>query len=416
MKNKDSQNIVTLPNRNSKFTIDSTDFKSIFYNGSMKNNNLYVHIPYCTGICTYCSYVRKSAPQHSHNLFDSYLNILEKEAMIQNQIFGIKPKVDSIYIGGGTPTILSSKQLERLCHIISKYYVWDDNIEYTLEGCPETTTPEKLEIVKDYGINRVSLGVESFDDEILQIVNRRHRKKDTIKLLDQIKKIIPNIDIDILSNLPGSSYESTFQDAVISLEMDMPSVHLYHMTKKPKSIANKQDYEPMIIEQVIKWGIFDYVMTQSGNYTHDNYERFSKKNSKPWEHIIQRWKNQYNNLTLGIGCYGFFNDTQFFITQEFKKYFEMIDSGLIPMVKKAPMDAIKLKLRSFIFGLKIPTSRYDINNLENVDFVKKITQNLENKKLVELVDGKYVQITKYGKYFVEFIQNTYYNELWVEKK
>ena len=170
MQEKDSQIVVTLPSyKNLYHETDWTTISKHFL--STQKNCLYVHIPFCTGICTYCSYVRKK--EKDHLKYDQYLDALEKECKMQIESFGCKPKLESVYIGGGTPTILTTDQLERLFGIIRKNYHFENYIEYTLEGCPETVNLDKINVRWKNGVNRVSLGVESFDDKIFLLHKRQ---------------------------------------------------------------------------------------------------------------------------------------------------------------------------------------------------------------------------------------------------
>ena len=407
MQEKDSQIVVTLPNY--KNLHPETDWKTISKHFlSTQKNCLYVHIPFCTGICTYCSYVRKK--EKDHLKYDQYLDALEKECKMQIESFGCKPRLESVYIGGGTPTILTTDQLERLFGIIQENYHFENSIEYTLEGCPETVDIDKINVSWKNGVNRVSLGVESFDDKILEIVNRRHRKNDTLEKLQQIKNSkVKHLDIDLINNLPLSTFRTTYDDAVTAVESHMPSVTLYHFHNKPKSITKKKIKNPDQHEQLFKHIIFDTVMKQN-NFSQDNYDKYLR-DDYVFQHQVQKWSKQINMLTLGVGCYGFVNNTQFFMNRNLSEYYETIKNNKIPLTKSKTLSREESLLRNFIMDIKIANTNFSIDQLQNKNKILQLSEPLINLGLIGF-DNNYMLIKEKGKYFVDFIQRYYYSKLW----
>jgi len=407
MEEKDSQIVVTIPNY---FNLnDCKDWPSISKNLSLESKNcLYVHIPFCTGICTYCSYVRKK--ENNSKKYDEYLDALEKESKLQIGIFGFKPKVQSVYIGGGTPSILNITQLQRLYNIIHFNYNIPKNVEFTLEGCPETIDVEKINVSQKNGVNRISIGVESFNDDILTYVNRRHKRKDTLQKIRSIKESnISNLDIDLINNLPMSTLETSYNDAITAVETGLPSITLYHFHTKPNSIARKKDNEPIENEQVLKHIIYDLVLKQNG-YWQDNYDKYLKDNFV-FQQQIQKWRDQYNMLTLGVGCYGFINNTQFFMNKNLTQYYKNIKDNTIPLIKAKTLSEEKNLLRNFIMGLKISDQKFNINKLDKKNKILEASKELEKYGLIIVSDS--IKITKKGKFFVDYIQRHFYKNLWI---
>ena len=158
-----SQHMVSYP---ASFTDHPLPISDLFN----QKNILYIHIPFCTGKCHYCSYVTKTTNNFTE--IDTYLSYLEKEAKLIS--YQGSPKISSIYIGGGTPTMLTIPQLDKLFYILRTYFDLSDIEEYSLEGCPETFSKEKAKFSYEQGIDRASIGVESFDEETLKKMNRRH--------------------------------------------------------------------------------------------------------------------------------------------------------------------------------------------------------------------------------------------------
>ncbi|MGB4057366.1 MAG: radical SAM protein, partial [Alphaproteobacteria bacterium] len=206
---------------------------------------LYVHIPFCSGICTYCNYARTASGKDDQ--IDNYLSLLEKESSILKEKLGTdRIPIESIYIGGGTPTLLSENQLARLFYLLAKDYDLKSGAEYSLEGSPETITKEKIEIAKAYGINRISIGIESFNDKILQNVMRRHTAESAKESLNIIKETgIENIDVDLIRGLPGYDRQKLIDDLKAINELQLPSITSYQYVMKERSIDYKRQFNAL---------------------------------------------------------------------------------------------------------------------------------------------------------------------------
>ena len=163
-----------------------------------KNKGLYIHIPFCTHLCSYCDFTKMF---FNEEMVDKYLSALEKEL----KSYDIKD-ITSIYIGGGTPTSLNDVEFRRLLDIVSPYY--KEGMSYAVEGNIENLSSQKIKLLKEYKVNRVSLGVQSFDDELLKLINRHHTKDDTFRVIDElVKNDIKDINIDLIYALPNQDLE-----------------------------------------------------------------------------------------------------------------------------------------------------------------------------------------------------------------
>ena len=150
----------------------------------------YIHIPFCNTICTYCDFCKI---YYDKKYINDYLSNLEKEIKSRYK----EDILDTIYIGGGTPTSLDVSELERLLKILS-IFKKNNNLEYTIESNVESLSLDKIKLIKKYGINRVSLGVQSFNDKILKELNRHHNKDMVFKAVKYLKNNgITNINIDL---------------------------------------------------------------------------------------------------------------------------------------------------------------------------------------------------------------------------
>ncbi|MBR5543136.1 MAG: coproporphyrinogen dehydrogenase HemZ [Oscillospiraceae bacterium] len=191
--------------------------------------SLYVGIPFCASRCRYCSFVSHSVEKAGH-LIEPYLRMLEKELSVLGEAAGKSGlSLKSVYIGGGTPTAISAKQLEFVMRTIADNFDIATAGEYTVEGGrPDTITPEKIKIIKQYGATRISVNPQTMNDEILAAMDRRHTAEDVIRTVHEVKNeggLI--INTDLIAGLPGDNFESfrSSLDRVLAFEPENITVH-----------------------------------------------------------------------------------------------------------------------------------------------------------------------------------------------
>jgi len=179
--------------------------------------SLYIHVPFCVRKCRYCGFY--STPYSSSNA-DAFLSGLKSEATRYQNDFRHK-LFTSIYIGGGTPTVLSPEQFRLLVRTIREHFTIDDGVEFTVEANPNTITHEKLSLMRSEGVNRLSIGVQSFSDEVLQILGRLHTAEQAADAFRVARRAgFENIGVDLIYGIPGQTadhWEDTL-DAAIKLK------------------------------------------------------------------------------------------------------------------------------------------------------------------------------------------------------
>lgn len=165
------------------------------------SRGLYIHIPFCRQKCRYCDFASFAGME---NLTDAYLSALDKEAS-----FFSGRRFDTLYIGGGTPSLLCAAELERLCRmVVRRFGPVEAFAESTLEANPESLTPEKLRVLKEAGINRLSLGLQSFDDATLRRIGRVHDVKTFLFAYEAARAAgFDNVSVDLIAGLPGQTEE-----------------------------------------------------------------------------------------------------------------------------------------------------------------------------------------------------------------
>ena len=212
----------------------------------IKMISVYIHIPFCDHICSYCDFCKV---YYNTSYVDKYLTALESEIKSR---YNKKDKVKTIYIGGGTPSSLTLDELKKLFNII-KIFNLDDNIEFTFEANIENLTLDKIKLLKDNKVNRVSLGVQTFNEDNLKYLNRFHNREDVYRVINNLKENnIDNINIDLIYGI-DSDIEKVKKDIDYFLELNIPHISCYSLIIENNTILknNNTKYIDEDIELVV---------------------------------------------------------------------------------------------------------------------------------------------------------------------
>ncbi|MFA5780484.1 MAG: radical SAM family heme chaperone HemW [Elusimicrobiota bacterium] len=282
-------------------------------NSDYTNNNVeaglvpafYIHIPFCKKKCNYCDFV--SMPIRADkgtNYADRYLKVLVKEFSLYS-LLAIRHSPLTIYIGGGTPSVLSEKQIEFLFNRLFSYLpkLKNNELEFSFEVNPESITGQKLKTLKDYGVNRLSIGIQSFDDKILKFLGRVHTVKDFLRCYESARKIgFENINIDLIFGIPGQTTEnwSSTLKSVVHLNPEHISIYSLTIEKGTRffetGLQKDDDTDADMYEFAIEY-------LKKNGYHHYEISNFSKPGFE-CEHNINYWKNgEYIGFGLGAVSY-----------------------------------------------------------------------------------------------------------------
>ena len=328
----------------------------------MEKIGIYIHIPFCKKKCFYCDF---TAFQNLESWIDSYFENLKKEIKLYQKNMNVE--VDSIYIGGGTPTYVDYYYIIELVEILKNFDL--SNVkEFTIEANPNSLTLKKLKFYKKLGINRISLGVQSFDDEVLKKIGRDHNKEIVLKDIENIKKAgFDNLSLDMILNLPGGNFGSIKNDLEIiekinpehlsyySLILEKGS-HFYSLYKKDKLKLMDDDLER---------DIFSYIEKYLKNFDLNRYEisNFSKKGFESY-HNKKYW-SEGGYLALGLGASGFLSNVRYNNVKNFVKYENLIKQGKFPIEFREFISKDEREKEYIIFKLR-ETSGINLKEFENI--------------------------------------------------
>lgn len=210
--------------------------------------SLYISIPFCPSRCSYCSFVSHSV-EHAEKLIPQYVEYLCKELEITAKIARENNlRLETVYMGGGTPTTLSPEQLHKVLQTVKDNFDLSNVREYTVEaGRPDTVTKEKLEVIKSFGVTRISINPQTMNDDVLKIIGRKHSVKQTIDAFNLARECgFTNINMDLIAGLTGDTFESFVNTVDSVIKLNPESVTVHSLSMKRSSTMTKYNEIPEI--------------------------------------------------------------------------------------------------------------------------------------------------------------------------
>ncbi|QMV40455.1 radical SAM family heme chaperone HemW [Cohnella cholangitidis] len=265
---------------------------------------LYIHIPFCTNKCFYCdfnSYVAAGQP------IDAYLDALENEMKLT--VADLPPQaIDTVFIGGGTPTVLTPPQMTRFLDSVRKYFPLADHAEFTMEANPGTTDMEKLAAMRDGGVNRISFGAQTFDDGLLATIGRIHAAQDVVQSIANAKAAgFTNLSIDLMFGLPNQTLQQLKDSVTKALELDLPHYSLYGLKVEENTLFHRlyQRDELPLPEEDVELAMYEHLMERLGGagYRHYEISNFARPGCES-RHNTTYWHNE-PYYGLGAGAHGY---------------------------------------------------------------------------------------------------------------
>lgn len=362
----------------------------------MKRLGLYIHIPFCDRICNYCDF---TAFQGANSKIEEYVEVLNKEIELKgNKDF----LIDSIFIGGGTPSFIDGKYILEILEKVKENFTVLDNIEISIETNPKTFDKKKLEYYKKAKINRVSIGVQSFNDKILKELGRNHNSKESLESIELVKKFGFDINLDLIFGYQSQTIEDILYDLEMVKNINPEHISYYALIIEEKTKfkalqnAGKLDFLDeeterkmyhLIVEKLEEMGMNQYEVS--------NFAKVGKEsvhNKKYW--------NCKEYLGLGISAHSCLNDERFSNTVNLSKYIKELHNGNIPVDFREKLDMPTKKFEYIIMNMRLKEGFLisDYNSIFKSDFLyenkKAVESGLENK-VVEIKDDR-IYFTKRG--------------------
>jgi len=308
---------------------------------------IYVHIPFCRKACVYCNFHFSTSLKNEK----AFTEAIIKEIILRKDFFAHNDIVRTLYFGGGTPSFLKTSHLIRIAEAIQKNFHFQNAIEFSLEANPEDISKDYLKALLDIGVNRLSLGVQSFNKNDLQFLQRPHDAQkaiDAIKLSQDIG--FDNISIDLIYGIPISNDDIWAKNIEIALKLDIPHISAYALTVEEKTILAHQIKHNKAIniieeQQITQHNILKKKLSQN-NFLHYETSNFAKTDTYFSKHNLGYWQGA-KYLGLGPSAHSYNQIERQWHTSNTSKYINSIKQGCM-VLEKEVLD-IQMKYNEYIF-------------------------------------------------------------------
>ncbi|HFZ4144325.1 TPA: radical SAM family heme chaperone HemW [Streptococcus pneumoniae] len=359
-----------------------------------KPTSAYVHIPFCTQICYYCDFSKvfiKNQP------VDSYLEHLLEEF----RSYDIE-KLSTLYIGGGTPTALSAPQLEVLLNGLTKNLDLSVLEELTIEANPGDLDADKIAVLKNSAVNRVSLGVQTFDDKMLKKIGRSHLEKDIYENIDRLKLAgFDNISIDLIYALPGQTMEQVKENVAKAIGLDIPHMSLYSLILENHTVfmnRMRRGKLPLPKEE-LEAEMFEYIIAEleRGGFEHYEISNFSKPGFES-RHNLMYWDNA-EYYGIGAGASGYVNGVRYKNHGPIRHYLSAVEEGNACITEDHLSQKEQMEEEMFL-GLRkksgVSMARFEEKFGQSfAGLYGEIVRDLVQQGLMQ-IEGDHVRMTKRG--------------------
>ncbi len=403
--------------------------KLMIYSWSM-NTAVYIHIPFCAQRCSYCDFNTYAGLD---NLIPAYVQAVcqEIEMVGQSLPSSYSKKFHTVYFGGGTPSLLSPEDIQKILIALERNLGFDENVEISLEANPGTLSLEKMKAYVDIGINRLSLGFQSANEHELRLLGRIHTLDDVLKSVEFARLAgLRNLNLDLIYGLPGQSLAEWRHTLQVALSLDVEHLSLYSLTIEEGTSLNAQILQGQLPYPDSDFAADCYELARerlaSCGYLHYEISNWAKKRSGEeiyfCRHNLQYWKNR-EYFGFGAGAHGFVNGFRLVNALHPSTYIEkMILAQSYPFPLSAatviahPINREEEMRDTVLLGLRLVEQ--GVGDLEFAQrFGKTLTQafpreihRLLRKRLVEWIetDQRRLRLTRFGQLlgnqaFIEFV-------------
>jgi oxygen-independent coproporphyrinogen III oxidase len=311
----------------------------------LKKTGLYIHFPFCRRACFYCHFFKK---KHSPARAAAYLEQLEREIRLRGDP---DLPVDTLYIGGGSPSLLTAAQLQNLLGVARRNFRLAAAAEITLEANPEDVSAQRLREYRAAGVNRLSLGVQSFQESDLRFLRRTHSADQAVRAVELALEVgFANLSLDLIIGLESQTSRSMDLNFRLIEKLNPTHVSVYILEGVPRTEADDKDARLYFQARRSLLGL---------GYDHYEVSNFCRPH-KASRHNLKYWRNE-SYVGLGPSAAGFLEGTDYRNYSDLKKYGAAVESGRLPQMKTRQLDPAK---RRIITGLRlldgIPASAFNL--------------------------------------------------------
>ena len=370
--------------------------------GNLKNKpfSLYVHVPYCSKRCGYCDFNTYTPSELDRDdQIESWLQSAIKETVFARKILGEELTVDTIFFGGGTPSLLDASVVKEFLNNVSKHFTLKKDLEITLEANPDTITQSKAEDWRKAGINRISLGMQSSAKNVLQVLDRTHNPANVLTSVEILKKAgFDNFSLDLIYGTPGESLEdwsNTLKDAIA---INPPHISAYSLVIEPGTKMGSQLSRGEIKavnddDAADKYQLAEKMLTENG-YSWYEISNWAKEN-KECQHNLNYWKGN-NWWGIGPGAHSHINGVRWWNQKLPKNWRESLDKDQSPALARETLTNEQIRNEEVMLLSRLKTG------IDKAGFDQKNVEKLIKDKLINEVFGK-LELTLEGRLLADVV-------------
>jgi putative oxygen-independent coproporphyrinogen III oxidase len=365
----------------------------------MKNSNqslpgLYIHVPFCKSKCPYCDFYSVT----SLSLIPAWLSGIKKEVLIYKDRFS---SFDSLYLGGGTPTVINEPDLMHLIDYLFTHFSFSPDSEISIEANPDDITPEKLKLLRNLGINRISLGAQSFNGYDLLYLSRRHTVLQTRRALEMIRSEgFINTGIDLMYGLKDQNETDWVTTLKQALDYRPEHISCYQLTIKKGTEFKQKKVQPFDEEKERLLFMVTSAFLEQAGYLHYEVSNYAREKKYICRHNYKYWDHT-PYLGLGPAAHSFFSNKRWWNVKSIKKYCELLQKNTPPLAGTESLNDEQRRLEYLCLGLRT-SAGIDISYLQNRTAIKNVLQELTDAKLVKIKGGRVIP-TREGFLFADSI-------------
>ena len=369
----------------------------------MKKAGLYIHIPFCKVKCVYCDFYSITKREKQIPLFTE---CLLKEIDLYKE-YSEKWSFDTIFFGGGTPSILPAKYLEQILQKLHDTFDTSKVTEISLEANPGEAPFEHLKDIKSLGVNRISMGFQSFDDKILKLLGRLHEAKDCFNTFKNVRKAgFDNINADMIFNIPGLSVNNWKKDLNKLLELDPEHISAYSLTVEPSTklfnlVKNKKVLMPLEKTDIEQFLLTEDILSKNGYHQYE-ISNYAKKN-KECKHNLHYW-NLSPYLSFGPSAHSYDLKKRWWNVRSLEKYTNYLEKGKLPIEDNEILSRKDNYNETILNGLRLSQGIKTSDLKEYSDIINKNEFNkvIDKWDCLSVSDNN-IRLTKEGFLFVDEI-------------
>ena len=320
-------------------------------NGSITPKSLYIHIPFCATLCYYCDF---NTYTFRKKLSENYLIAIEKEMKLYSTDTANRPDLDTVFIGGGTPSILSSYDLEILFNLLHQYFQLTDDTELTVECNPGTVDKQKLTAMQSFGVNRLSFGVQAMQDVVLERIGRIHTVESVYDSYDLARKIgFDNINLDLIFALPGQTMKQWQESVQEVIKLSPEHISSYNLTLEHGTPFYDQWKQGnlKLVDNELEAKMYQLCIDHlaSAGYQHYEISNFAQSGREAKHNLVYWYNEAY--FGLGAGACGYINEYRYTNIKGIKEYILAVDRGK-PIANQERLKEQQRKAETIMLGLR----------------------------------------------------------------